>query len=281
MITRGFIEKVHYIFDELNYHETENLNFSNFEKAATNTLTHCKDLDDAREAVKMYQFCLRKWSAIEKIFKKKLSVFNEYTYEGNSLLSLVGDEEAVGTYYITNGINSKVQEIFVASESFDEKIFALGVDNGKIRIFDDGDYYIKYAKLSSVKMKLFNRQNDCLCTLVLSEDLGVFLKNNLTQYVLNVYDGGFVGIYDRPYIDNLLADDIVDTDKCIADIEWDILERKSKLGIAKLNIYADDQDLEMLLLFATSTFLIFQKYVKSEKGNKFFTLAFLNQLRQQ
>lgn len=107
MITRGFIAKVHDAFDELNYHEKRCLNFDKFEKAAVRTLTHCKDLSDAIDAVRMYQFCLKKWTKIEKMFDRKLSIFNEYDYEGNSLISVVSDDDALGTYFITNGINKK------------------------------------------------------------------------------------------------------------------------------------------------------------------------------
>lgn len=264
MITRIFIEKVHEAFDELNYHETRHLNFDTFEQAAVRTLTHCKELSDAIDAVRMYQFCLKKWNKIERMFSRKLRAFNEYDYEGNSLISLVSDDESLGTYYITNGINKRVKEVFVASHSFNEDMFALSFENGRFTIFEDGNYYIKYSRMSSAKMKLFNHKNDCLCNIVLSEELGIFLENNLTPYDLVVYDD-FIGIYDYRYIESLADTDSIDTEKLLADIEWDILEKNSDLGIAKLNVYAPNQDLEMLLLFATSTFLVFQKYNQAQK----------------
>lgn len=263
MITRGFIEKVHDVFDELNYHEKTRLDFKAFEQAAVKTLTHCKELSDAIDVVNMYQFCLKKWNKIEKMFYRKLQTFNEYEYEGNSLVSIVPDDEAIGTFYITNGINKKIKEIFIASHSFDDEMFALGFGNGRFTVFEDGNYYMKYSKMSSVKMKLFNHKKDCLCNIVLSKDLGVFLENNSTPYDLVVYEG-FIGIYDREYIESLSNSDIIDTEKMIADIEWDMLKENSELGIAKLNIYNPDQDLEMLLFFATSTFLVFQKYIQSK-----------------
>ena len=265
MITRGFIEKVHDAFDELNYHETERLDYDIFEQSAVKTLTHCKELADAIDAVRMYQFCLKKWSKIERMFNRKLQAFNEYEYEGNSLISIVSDDEAFGTYYITNGINKKVNEIFVASHSFDEEMFALGFESGRFTVYEDGNYYIKYSKMSSSKMKLSDNRNNCLCNIVLSEDCGIFLENNLTPYDLVVYDE-FVGIYDRHYIAGLADTDIIDTNELLADIEWDILEKNSNLGVAKLNVYADDPDLEMLLFFATSTFLVFQKHMQALKS---------------
>lgn len=264
MITRRFIEKVHAAFDELNYRETQRLDFDEFEHAATKTLIHCKDLSDAIDAVRMYQFCLKRWTKIEKMFNKKLHIFNEYDFEGNSLLSLVSDDEALGTYFITNGINRKVKEVFVASHSFDEEMFALDFGKGRFTIFDDGYYYMKYSKMSSVKMKLFDNKNNCLCNIVLSEDLDIFLENNLTPYDIVLYKD-FVGIYYRDYIEGLDNTDMIDPDRMLADIEWDILEKNSDFGVAKLNVYAPDQDLEMLLFFAASTFLVFQKYMQAER----------------
>ena len=56
----------------------------------------------------------------------------------------------------------------------------------------------------------------------------------------------------------------------IADIEWDLLKKRSKFGVTKVNIYGKteegtakqtaeevDIDLEVILLFAASTFLVY------------------------
>ncbi len=273
MITRRFIEKVHDAFDELNYRETQQLDFDKFEQAAVRTLTHCKDLDDAKNAVGMYQFCLKQWDKIEKVFNKKLSVFNEYDYEGNSLISLVSDDDSFGTYYITNGINRKVKEVFVASSSFEEEMFAIDFSKGRFTIFEDGDYYMKYSKLSSVKMKLFDNDDNCLCNIVLSEELEIFLENNLTPYELVIYDH-LVGIYDRDYIQSLNYTDKIDIDRLLAGIEWDIIGKSPDFGLAKLNVFADDQDVEMLLFFAASTFLVFQKYLQAQKTQTYAMMSF-------
>ncbi len=273
MITKNFIKTVHEAFDELNYRITKDLNFDNFEKSAIRTLTHCKDLSDSIDAVRMYQFCLKKWNKIEKIFKHKLQQYNQYEYEGNSLISIVSDDESLGTYFITNGINRKIKDIFIASHSFDEEMFALGLTHGKFTVFDDGEYHLKHSNMSSVKMKIFDKKKNCLCNIVLSENLGIFLENNQTPYELVVYDD-FVGIFNRNYFETLADDDIIDTEKMLADIEWDILGKKSELGVAKLNVYSADEDLELFLLFATSTFLIFQKYMQSQKTQSFAMMSF-------
>lgn len=265
MTTKKFIKKVHDAFDALNYHETNSLDLEAFDNAAVNTLTHCAELSDAIVAVRMYQFCLKKWNKIKKIFNRRLQEYNEYDYKGNSLISTVSDDDALGTFYITNAINRKIKEIFVASHSLDEKTFALGFEHGRFTVFTDGKYYMKYSKASSVKMKLFNNKNQRLCDIVLNKNLGIFLENNSTPYELIVYDD-FIGIYDRRYIESLADTDLIDTDKLLAHIEWNILEKNSKFGVAKLNLYDYDQDLEMLLFFATSTFLIFQRYKYTQEA---------------
>lgn len=293
MISRKFIEKVHDAFDELNYREKEQPDYEKFEKAAVRTLTHCKELSDAIDAVRMFQFCVTKWKKICKMFNSKAQIFNEYEYEGNSLISVVSDEEAQGTYYITNGIFGKVKKIVFANYTPDESsdnshkdsifdfdrsnekkvfvneddsMFSFGVRNGGFTSFDDGNYYIKYAKMSSVKMKLFDNNKNCLCNIVLSSNLGIFLENNSTQYDLVEYDN-CIGIYERSYTDSLDDEDEIDTEKCVADIEWDILDAKKYLGVAKLNVYSPNQDMEMLLLFATSTFLTFQRFKQAQKNS--------------
>lgn len=264
MITRRFIEKVHSAFDELNYHETAAFDFDAFEKAAVKTLARCAELDDALVAVRMYCFVSKNQRKIKRIFRRKLQIFNKYAYEGGSL-----SDNAAGCACITNAINNNVHEVYIASRQFkaEDKFYAFGYKNGKYTVFDDGNYYMKYAKLSSVKMKIFNKWHKCLCNIVLSKDLGIFLEKNLTPYELVVYDD-LVGIYNRSYIESLSGSDLIDSDKMLGSIQWDIIDKNSDFGVAKLNVYYSDQNYEMLFLFAASTFLLFANMIEAEKAAK-------------
>lgn len=147
-------------------------------------------------------------------------------------------------------------------------MFAFGFEHGRFTVYEDGDYYLKYSKMSSAKMKLFNRRNECLCNIVLSKNCDIFLENNSTPYELITYND-FIGIYEREYIESLADTDIIDTKKMLAAIKWDMLEKNSKSGVAKLDLYSSDQDFEMFLLFATSTFLVFQKYIQSMQSQRY------------
>ncbi len=264
MLTRGFIQKVHEAFDELNYRVTDSVDFDEFDNAAARTLTLCQELDDAIYAIRMYQFCLQKWAKIEKIFERKKDVFKEYEYEGNSLLTLVSEDDAIGTFYVTNGINKRVQDVLVASQSFDDIMIGLDYKNGRFRAFDDGEFYLRYSKMTATKMKLFNNQEQCLCNIVLSENMDVFLEQNHTQYEIVLYEG-FMGIYNRNYIDSLNETDDIDFEKAVAAMEWDIIGKNSSLGVTKLDVFKEDVDLELLVLFATSAFLLFQRFDQHDK----------------
>ena len=147
----------------------------------------------------------------------------------NHLNDLLHGKSAVlkGDDFVKNGADRIVDGVNIQSKycNSGSKCISECFENGRFTIYEDGDYYIKYSKMVSSKMKLFNRRNECLCNIVLSEDLGIFLENNSTPYDLVVYED-FVGIYDRRYIDSLADTDIIDTDKLLADIEWDIIEKK-------------------------------------------------------
>ena len=109
MISRKFIERVHIAFDELNYHEDSELDYGKFMESAIYALAHCKELSDAKLAVKMINFCNRKWRKIEKLFSSKSDVFKSYEWEGNSIIEIMPDEDAGGVFYITNGIYRKIK----------------------------------------------------------------------------------------------------------------------------------------------------------------------------
>ncbi len=275
MLTQSFIEKVHNAFDELNYHETKCLDSEQFCKAAAKTIAHCKELSDAVCAVSMFQFCVKKWSKIERLFERKLQVFNEIKYEGNTLISLVPTDDAIGTYYITNGVYRKAKKLFVATALFPEQIFSSSFENGCFRFFEEGKYYIKYSKMS-LKMKLFDNNDECLCNINLSNNFYILLENNITSYEIIVYED-CVGIYKKSYIDSLNDIDDAELDYLIADIEWDALEKNSELGVAKLNVYEPEQDVELFMLFASSILLLFHRYMDERKAMAYFVMNHYNQ----
>lgn len=85
-----------------------------------------------------------------------------------------------------------IKKVVIAGKFDGEDIFVgVGFSNNKYFLDSDG-LYIKPAKMSSKKMKLFDTSNKCLCNNVLSEDCDIYLENNQTPFELVQYDGGML-----------------------------------------------------------------------------------------
>ena len=265
IITRGFIEKVHDAFDELEYHVNEDLSFDDFYEKANYALNHAKDLIDAINVVRMIHFCFDEWDKIEKIFTSHLNKWNEYSWEGSSMISYCNDDEAAGVYCITNGISKNYKDIHYGSIAFENEIYMFDHKYGEIRVCKDSSYYLKYSKMSSTKMKLFDGNDDCIANIVLSDKMEIFLERNKTPYEIVLQDG-YIEIFSKEYIDSLADTDIIEREHVLADIEWDILEKDSEQGVARLIIYEDFEDIDVPILFAASTFLLYKSYMTALKA---------------
>lgn len=118
-------------------------------------------------------------------------------------------------------------------------------------------------------MKLFDKNDEFLSNIVLSDSYDVFLEKNSSKYEIIINkdenDNTYMAIFDKSYIDSLSDDDYIDNKNMIACIEWDILEKKSDLGVALLTLFEDVNDITPLLLFAASTFLLYKSNNDSEK----------------
>ncbi len=268
IITRSFIEKVHSVFDEIEYHTNKKPVFEEFKGKIAYAITHAKDLEDAINAIRMYQFCINKWDSILKIFSNHLSTWKEYSWEGSSLLSYCSDEDAFGNYYFTNGIDSNYKNVCCLSASLDNEIFEFNYSHGRFKIEDKAKYYIKYSKMSAVKMKLFNNKDECISNIVLSDKCEVFLEKNKTPFEIFIEDG-YVEIYRKEYLNGLDDDDYVDKNQMVASMCWDILGEKSNFGVSLLTLYEDisEDDFEILFLIAASTFLLFKSYISALDAN--------------
>ena len=126
-------------------------------------------------------------------------------------------------------------------------------------------------------MKLFDTNNGCIANIVLSEGYDIFLENNHSPYEIVLYEG-FIGIYRKDYLRQLKSQRDADASQLVASIEWDLLGKKEKAGVAKVDLY-QDEDIEMILLFAASTFLLFHQYFKSEKRKTMLTFMMVNRMR--
>lgn len=264
IITNNTIVKIHQAFDELDYHINDSLSFDEFQRCAVNSLNHAYDLDDAINVVRMFQYCLKNWNTIETIFQKKLYAWNQIPFEGSSYITYGSDDDSAGVFYVTNGITKNYKNINLCSIAYGEDLYSFENKGGKFWL-EFSSYYVKFSAMSSTKMKLFDSYDNCLCNIVLSKNAGIFLEKNKTNFEFFPDENGNISIFDKSYFDSLANDDLVDDDKMIAFLEWDILEKKSDLGVARIVFFEDftDEEIEILLLIASSTFLLFRRYIKN------------------
>jgi len=280
MITKRFIEKIRCYFDELGIDAKSGISYEEFETKAIKTLNRCKELSDAKLAIIFYNYCAKKWKKIEKIFLKHLSKWQEYFFEETSNIETVDEESAEGVYCITNAF-TKDKEIFLTSKSFDDEIYSFKYRNHRFMIDNDSNYYIKYSKMNSGIMKLFNKEDTLLCNIVLSDTFDVFLEKNISDYELVIQNeddkNTFIGVFKKSYIDSLKDTDFIDFKNMIADIEWDLLESKRDIGVARVNLYQEVDDIDLILYFASSTFLLYKSFNDAKKARSMALMVGLNQ----
>ncbi len=261
MITKNFIEIVHFNFDELNYRETTVPDPINFRIQTCWTIAHCKELSDAIDAANFYRFCYTNWNKIIRMFKKKSYVYNQYSYSGNRVLSLISDKDSLGTYYVTNALNIDPNALCVITANPDcEYNIPIQFEGKKFSIFNDGDYYLAFSNFSTVKMTLFDRNKNKQFETDINEYGKLFLINNVSPYAIVHYDN-FIGIYNRDYLNSLQHNEEIDINNLVADIEWDIIYDDSQYSVAKLNVYQSNEDIELLLFLSSTTFLTFNRHI--------------------
>ena len=265
IITRSFIEKVHVAFDELNYHVDSFLSYADFIKKVIFCLNHAESLYDARTVIRMAKFCIKKWKDIENIFSYKLSVWREYIWEGNSIISYCDDDDACGEYYLTNGLTDDYDTIYLTGLFFENIYIEFQTKGGKIRVSNDSKYYLKFGFINPSVIKLHDENDKCIANIVLSEKMEIFLEKNQTPFHI-VINESHMEVYDIDYYESLDMHDYIDPEEMIAEMEWDVIEERSEYGVTKLTIYEDVGDLiDILFLFSASTFLLYRSFKKHER----------------
>lgn len=262
-MTKDLLNKAHIAFDEFGYKpSSDQISYVDLYSCMVKTLNHTKELEDAIETIKLFHFLYKNFEKICSCVTKHYDYWQSLPYEGNEMLSLVDDDEATGVYFITNAFDKDFKHVYACSHSLtDNNGVNVNYHLGKFSFeIDDPRYFLRFSKLSPSKMVLLDKSDNKLCVIVLSEDYQVFLENNKTDYEIVLYEGG-MGIYKKSYIKSLGGYD-PDTDNMLAFIEWDIIDEKVNLGIARLDFYGPDGDVELFLMFAMSCFLLFRSFIK-------------------
>lgn len=243
--------------DELgfDYHtKDEIIDYDKIYDGTMYAITHADSLEDAKEAIKMYRYLTKYSDRIVKAINKYPDYFDSLVHGKNEMLSLVDDEESEGTFYVTNALLDSDKEITLLSTSLEEN-GCLYHEKFKYSLYGyDSEYFLRYSKLNEEKMVIENKAGIKLCVLSLDNNADIVLKNNCTKYETSIYNG-YVVFHEK-------GKHKISEDDFIAALCWDILDKKSIVGVARLDIFNEDADIELLTLLATSCLLIFKKKMK-------------------
>ena len=265
-LRKRLLIKAHKAFDELGYHpDSKNVSFDDFLPLAVKTLNHVDTMDDAIIAVKYLRFIAKKYDKITALIKKHYDFWSSIPFVGNELIKLVSDEEAIGTLFVTNFIESSFKKITISGASLedDDAMYGLPYEKGRFCILNEKDegYYLRYSKMDSTKMFLEDRDGNRLCDIRMANKKTLYFMNNNTEYEIVSY-GKQAGLLRKEYYDSLTGDEEIDPDECLAMFKWDIIDKFRYLGITMVYLYTDDIDLELVLAIAMSFFLLYRSIAR-------------------
>ena len=256
--TKRLLNTARIYFDELGYsfHTTDNENvFDRLLDATFNTINHTKTFKDAIEAIKMFQYLDKHFNKIINAAYKYPEYFDSLEYGENEAISLMDDEESAGLYHVTNAIFGKWSEVGVLSVAYDGP-FTFVYDDSRFSVYqDDPKYFLKYSVMSKEKMVLLDKNDEKLCIIKLNKNLEIELNNNHTNYEVDNQDG--VSFFYRKG-ERQKSEDNYD-----AVMSWDIIDKNSKLGLARIQLYEDECDEELIFLFAAACLLIYRGMVET------------------
>lgn len=265
IVTDNFVIESAMIFKDLHisneFYDSFDLNI--FYKDFIYTLNHTKDFGDARLIMKHFRFSLKNIVKICKAYQKKSALWKHAQSNYKSTIQLLSEDEARGTFYLTNAIGkANNKEFAVCSNCFDDGIFFFEKDGSRYYI-NDNSYYLKTSKSSVHKMKLYNSKGEKVAV-IHNKKKFMYMKDNLTSICSILSDGSYY-LYKTDYIMSLDGDNTkLDKEKCLGIFDWDILDIKSKFeSLAMLiNYELDDDELEIALLVCLANFIIFQREIK-------------------
>ena len=263
--TWDLLVRIHNFFDEIDYNpSSEDFDAEVVLDKVIYTINHAKELDDALYIAKEFSFYLKKGNK----FLRKLYKYPQYwsiiPYNGREEIAVIKDEEAIGTYYITNAYSQNYKDVYITGASLGKDIFLFECKDGYFSFGEDSDYYLRYAKLSSSKMVLTDKNKKNIATIVLSKDYGVFLENNQTRYELELYNTG-IAFFEKDYCDSLNGEDPDLDNECKGFIQWDVIDDNGEFGLSCLSVFDENADFNLMLTIAASCFLVFRSYIKGSR----------------
>ncbi len=290
-VTKKDIEKFHVYFDEIGYHENNELDWEKFVEASIDKLDHTVDLDGTTWAASLIRECVQKWDTIEKIFEKKKDVWDQYDWGVSREIPKCKKKEAEGIYYLTNIFSDDAVDFVISSHDW-------GVDwneieyNGEDYVADDSNFFISEDPDDLECIYLYNKKGKIVCSIVQTEE-GLALIDNKTVYAIQESAEGPIEVYPRAYYDSLKEGQSLDEEQLLLDFETRWIDEEYKHAVTKFRIYQETDDLDIPVFIAAAEIILghnsYKLYKKLKRENdlmslstafgKFTALGALNSLR--
>ncbi|MCI7058554.1 MAG: hypothetical protein MR979_05750 [Mollicutes bacterium] len=269
--TMTYLEQVNDAFTQLGYCPTSlNFSFEEIKDATIKTLNHTKRLDDGVNVIRKYQFLSKEFEKACTKINKHYDYWKKRRYKWKKSIETVSDEETEGVYFVTNELEYNWKKLCVCSHSFGDNCYVdinyrnscFGLDDSK------SNYLLRFSKINSKKMVILDRTGEKKCTVTM-ECQGICLqKNSLCYEIESTLDG--LWIYKKNYLNSLSDFEKPKIKNACALIQWDVTDIKNNLGLARLELYDSNSDLELFLLFAASCLLLYRSEYKGDTALSLF-----------
>ena len=259
--TKELLNNARIYFDELGYHfhiSEEEIDYLKFLNCFYNTIYHTETFKDAIEAIKMFRYLDKKFEKIIDAIYKYPEYFDSLEYGQNEILSLVSDEEAIGIHNLSNAVFEEWSDIILFGQTVDDS-FSLMYEDSRFFVYkDDSKLFLRYSRLSKEKMVLVDNNDDKLAIIKLNNNLDIEISNNYTNYEVFNKDG-ITFLYRK-------GEKEKSEDNYDAILSWDILDKNSKVGLARFIIYEEEADEELIILLAASCLLLYKGVYEASRS---------------
>lgn len=153
---------------------------------------------------------------------------------------------------------------------FIDKIEITGYPSyGRYSFKKNNNYSLKFSLWSRNKMYILDKYDNKLCSISLDKEFNICLKDNKTNFILIPCESG-LAIYDKNYV-NKLNGKKLDENEMLGFILWDVIfvKENNRDCLARLDIYNINSDIELFLLLAMSSIILYNSYITSRDTLKF------------
>ncbi len=256
--TENLIVETHEFFYEIGYRPRKGMiKHDRVNEQVEFTIKHAKELGDALCVLRLYLDFLSNERKVIKKCAQHPDFWDALGWEGKKVVRKVSDEDAIGSYYLTNVFDLDENTVTMSSQSFGDRIYVSEKEKG---YFQFSQYFLRFSKLKGSEMVIENENREKLTVISYEGDATIALKDNYTKYDVFAYEQG-MGIYSKSYL-NSLGGKEPNVKMCKGFIKWDILDEKGDYGLSLLEVYDAKADLDLMFAIAASCFLMFKKAQK-------------------